>query len=143
LADVDVQKFIEKHVSLSRNHSCDPHRLTRLFSKLSRYDGTFVIPELINVILYLNFHQLTTKVWRGGCVWNSGTLACLSNVPLLITTISFAEGWIRGRQWGEEEHQGIKQQGTHDRCEGEEAWCHLLERLLSGSRTIHEGGNNA
>jgi hypothetical protein len=45
----------------------------------------------------------TTKVRRGGCARNSGTPACLSNVPLLIKTVSSAEGWIRGRQRGEED----------------------------------------
>jgi hypothetical protein len=86
-----------------------------------------------------------TKVRRGGCARNSGPPACLSNDPLLIKAVSSAEGWIRGRQRGEEDHQGIKRQGACCRCEGEEAWCPLAERLLSGPRTVrrHEGSNNA
>jgi hypothetical protein len=86
---------------------------------------------------------LTTKVWHGGCARNSGTPACLSNVPSLIKNVSSAEGWIQGRQRGKEGHQGIKRQGARNRREGEEAWCHLAERLLSSPRTVHKGGNNA
>jgi acyl-CoA synthetase (AMP-forming)/AMP-acid ligase II len=54
LTEVDVQKFIEKEVRLSRNLDCC-HLLIELFSMLSQYHGTFVIPEQIYVILYFNF----------------------------------------------------------------------------------------